>query len=269
MSGADEARTLSDTLFRRLRGLEQGTREHTYVRNTLVELHLGLARYAAGRFRSRGEPLEDIVQVAAVGLIKAVNRYDVERGVLFATYAMPAITGEIKHFLRDTSWAVRVPRRLQELRLDIAKTADALEQRLGRRPTDRELTRELGVTEAELAEGRRAASGYTARPLDEPAGRGDEPAPPAREPGVDEEAYDRIECLEALKPLLAGLRHRDRLLLSMRYGDELTQDAIGERMGISQMQVSRLLSRTMTTLRAGLLADDPAPSRPARTVAEP
>ncbi|MFZ3474822.1 SigB/SigF/SigG family RNA polymerase sigma factor [Streptomyces sp. 4.24] len=258
--GTDEARTLSVALFRRLHGLQEGTREYSYVRNTLVELNLSLVKYAARRFRGRSEPLEDIVQVGTVGLIKAINRYDVERGVQFATFALPTITGEIKRFLRDTSWAVRVPRRLQELRLDIAKTGDVLEQRLGRQPTERELTQELGITDAELAEGRRAASGYTARSLDAPAGEDEHSTPLTRSLGVDEEAYERIECLEALKPLLAALGERDRLILSLRYGDELTQDAIGERLGISQMQVSRLLSRIMRTLRAGLLADDEVPA---------
>jgi RNA polymerase sigma-B factor len=204
--------------------------------------------------------VEDIVQVGTVGLIKAINRYDVERGVEFATFALPSIRGEIKRFLRDTSWAVRVPRRLQELRLDMAKASDALEQRLGRRPTEGELAQGLGVTDAELAEGRRAASGYTAGSLDAPTAEGEESAPLTRSLGVDEEAYERIECVEALKPLLAALGDRDRLILSLRYGDELTQVAIGERLGISQMQVSRLLSRTLRTLRDGLLADDGAPA---------
>ncbi|MEV7723493.1 SigB/SigF/SigG family RNA polymerase sigma factor [Streptomyces sp. NPDC087917] len=256
--GTDEARTLSSALFRRLDGLREGTPEYSYVRNTLVELNLSLVKYAARRFRGRSEPQQDIVQVGTVGLIKAINRYDVERGVEFATFALPTITGEIKRFLRDTSWAVRVPRRLQELRLDIAKTGDVLEQRLGRRPTERELAECLGITDAELAEGRRAASGYTAGSLDVPSGQGEEAAPLTRSLGVEEEAYDRIECLETLKPLLAGLGERDRLILSLRYGDELTQVAIGERLGISQMQVSRLLSRMMRTLRAGLLAEDDA-----------
>lgn len=123
-----DARTLSTSLFRRLGTLEEGTAEFSYVRNTLVELNLSLVKYAARRYRARREPLEDIIQVGTIGLIKAINRFDVERGTEFATFAIPTITGEIKRFFRDTSWSVKVPRRLQELRLDIARTYDALEQ---------------------------------------------------------------------------------------------------------------------------------------------
>ncbi|WP_371614336.1 SigB/SigF/SigG family RNA polymerase sigma factor [Streptomyces sp. NBC_00454] len=253
-----EARTLSVALFRRLRRLREGTPEYSYVRNTLVELNLSLVKYAARRFRNRAEPLEDIIQVGTVGLIKAINRYDVERGVEFTTFAIPTITGEMKRFFRDTSWSVKVPRRLQELRLDIAKTHDALEQRLGRHPTDPELAQRLGISAAELAEGRRAANAYTAGSLDAPVpGDGDGDSG-SREVslGEEEEAYDRIECLETLKPLLATLGDRDRLILSLRFGEELTQSEIGDRLGVSQMHVSRLLSRIMDKLRAGLLTDE-------------
>jgi RNA polymerase sigma-B factor len=249
------ARTLSVSLFRRLNALTEGTAEYSYVRNTLVELNLSLVKYAARRFHNRSEPLEDIIQVGTIGLIKAINRYDVERGVEFATFALPTITGEIKRFFRDTSWAVKVPRRLQELRLDIAKTNDALEQRLGRRPTEHELAERLGIDDEALAEGRRAANGYTAGSVDRPAGEESEVTPAPDTLGVEEAAYDRIEYLESLKPLLAGLGERDRLILSMRFGEELTQAEIGERLGVSQMQVSRLLGRIMTKLRTGLLTD--------------
>ncbi|MGW7457307.1 SigB/SigF/SigG family RNA polymerase sigma factor [Streptomyces sp. NPDC054797] len=249
------ARTLSVSLFRRLNALTEGTAEYSYVRNTLVELNLSLVKYAARRFHNRSEPLEDIIQVGTIGLIKAINRYDVERGVEFATFALPTITGEIKRFFRDTSWAVKVPRRLQELRLDIAKTNDALEQRLGRRPTEHELAERLGIDDEALAEGRRAANGYTAGSVDRPAGEEPEVTPAPDTLGVEEAAYDRIEYLESLKPLLAGLGERDRLILSMRFGEELTQAEIGERLGVSQMQVSRLLGRIMAKLRTGLLTD--------------
>lgn len=251
----DRARTLSVVLFRRLHALTEGTAEYSYVRNTLVELNLSLVKYAAHRFRNRSDPPEDVIQVGTIGLIKAINRYDPERGVEFATFALPTITGEIKRFFRDSTWSVKVPRRLQELRLDIAKTHDAMEQRLGRRPTDPELAQRLGISEDELADGHRAANGYSAGSLDIPAGDDSEATPLARSLGVEEAAYDKIECLESLKPLLAGLGERDRLILSLRFGDELTQKEIGARLGISQMHVSRLLGRIMTTLRAGLLAD--------------
>ncbi|MFE1551902.1 SigB/SigF/SigG family RNA polymerase sigma factor [Streptomyces sp. NPDC058718] len=255
--GTDEARILSVSLFRRLNELTEGTAEYSYVRNTLVELNLSLVKYAARRFRHRSEPMEDIVQVGTIGLIKAINRYDVERGVEFATFALPTITGEMKRFFRDTSWAVKVPRRLQELRLDIAKAQDALEQRLGRRPTDHELAEHLGMDDDSVTEGRRAANGYSAGSFDRPAGEEPEGNPSPHTLGVEEPAYELIESLESLKPLLAGLGERDRLILSMRFGEDLTQAEIGDRLGVSQMQVSRLLCRIMTDLRTGLLTDDP------------
>ncbi|MEV7520323.1 SigB/SigF/SigG family RNA polymerase sigma factor [Streptomyces sp. NPDC091371] len=257
-----EARTLSVSLFRRLNELTEGTAAYSYVRNTLVELNLSLVKYAARRFHNRSEPMEDIVQVGTIGLIKAINRYDVERGVEFATFALPTITGEMKRFFRDTSWAVKVPRRLQELRLDIAKAHDVLEQGLGRQPTDHELAERLGIDDDAVAEGRRAANGYTAGSFDRPAGEEPEGDAAPQRLGVEEPAYDLVESLESLKPLLAGLGERDRLILSLRFGEDLTQAEIGERLGVSQMQVSRLLGRIMARLRTGLLTDcGPEPER--------
>ncbi|MER5731044.1 SigB/SigF/SigG family RNA polymerase sigma factor [Streptomyces sp. NPDC002138] len=257
-----EARTLSTTLFARLRALEEGTVEYSYVRNTLVELNLSLVKYAARRFRGRSEPVEDIIQVGTVGLIKAINRYDPGRGAEFTTFAMPTITGEIKRFFRDTSWAVKVPRRLQELRLDTAKAQDSMEQDLGRIPTEEELAERLDVSAAELAEGRKAAIAYSARSLDAPVQGDNEGESFDSQPvlGEDEDAYDRIECLESLKPLLSVLPERERALLALRFGEELTQSEIGDRLGLSQMHVSRLLTRTLARLRTGLLEDpdDPA-----------
>ncbi|MCX5129721.1 SigB/SigF/SigG family RNA polymerase sigma factor [Streptomyces sp. NBC_00347] len=251
-----DARTLSVELFRRLGTLEEGTPEFSYVRNTLVELNLSLVKYAARRYRTRREPLEDIIQVGTIGLIKAINRYDVERGVEFATFAIPTITGEIKRFFRDTSWSVKVPRRLQELRLDIAKAYDALEQRLGRRPSDHELAQRLGITDTELAEGLQAANGYTAGSLDAPLGEDTDASTLTASLGAEEAAYDLIECLETLKPLLTTLSDRDRRILDLRFGEELTQSEIGDRLGLSQMHVSRLLNRITERLRTGLLTDD-------------
>ncbi|WP_423834820.1 SigB/SigF/SigG family RNA polymerase sigma factor [Streptomyces manipurensis] len=251
----DDARTLSVVLFRRLDSLAEGTPEYSYVRNTLVELNLSLVKYAARRFRSRSEPFEDIVQVGTIGLIKAINRYDVERGVEFATFAVPTITGEMKRFFRDTSWSVKVPRRLQEMRLDIAKSCDAMEQGLGRRPTDHELAEHLGISDEALAEGRQAANCYVAESLSTSLGEDADGRVLPRSLGTEEAAYELIEDLETLKPLLDALGERDRLVLSLRFGEELTQSQIGERLGISQMHVSRLLSRIMTGLRAGMLED--------------
>ncbi|MER7759721.1 SigB/SigF/SigG family RNA polymerase sigma factor [Streptomyces sp. NPDC097619] len=260
-ASAHEARTLSVALFRRLTELREGTPEHAYVRNTLVELNLSLVKFAARRFRSRSEPMEDIVQVGTIGLIKAINRFDPDRGVEFVTFALPTITGEMKRFFRDTSWAVRVPRRLQELRLGAARTGDAMEQRMGHAPSEEELAAELGVTTERLAEARVAAEAYTARSLDSPQQPDEEDAVSgalSRSLGAEEEGFDRIEYVESLKPLMARLGERDRTMLALRFGQELTQAEIGARLGISQMHVSRLLSRVLRQLREGLLTDEPA-----------
>ncbi|MFJ6720910.1 SigB/SigF/SigG family RNA polymerase sigma factor [Streptomyces sp. NPDC091259] len=268
----DEARALSVALFRRLARLQEGTAEYSYVRNTLVELNISLVRYAARRFRGRSEPMEDIVQVGTIGLIKAINRFDPDRGVEFTSFAMPTITGEIKRFFRDTSWAVKVPRRLQELRIDTAKAHDALEQDLGREPTDVELAEQLNVTPEELSEGRKAARAYSARSLDAPAQEESDRDPYAAPTALGEEepAYDLIECLESLKPMLAGLSPRERKLLELRFGQELTQSEIGGQLGLSQMHVSRLLNRTLTRLRAEFLTDgedeETGPESPAAAV---
>ncbi|MCB8907004.1 MULTISPECIES: SigB/SigF/SigG family RNA polymerase sigma factor [unclassified Streptomyces] len=254
----DDARTLSVALFRRLRELDEGTPEYAYVRNTLVELNLSMVKYAARRFRSRAEPTEDIVQVGTIGLIKAINRFDPDRAVDFSAFALPTIVGEMKRFFRDTSWAVRVPRRLQELRIDLAKAADTLEQDLGRRPTRAELAARLHVSEEDVAEGQLAAHGYAARSLD--GHSDDSDAPPgatARRLAASEPSYELIESLTALRPLLARLDERDRRILELRFGEELTQREIGRRVGLSQMHVSRLLARILTELRKGLLDDGP------------
>ncbi|MGW5848235.1 RNA polymerase sigma factor SigF [Streptomyces sp. NPDC055254] len=254
-----EAKALSVSLFRRLAELTEGGAEYSYVRNTLVELNLSLVKYAARRFRGRSEPMEDIIQVGTIGLIKAINRFDPERGVEFTSFAMPTITGEIKRFFRDTSWAVKVPRRLQELRIDTAKAHDALEQDLGREPTSAELAGHLHVTPQELTEGLKAAHAYSARSLDAPMQEDGDQDAYAGQPALGEEetAFDRIECLESLKPMLDGLPERERTLLALRFGQELTQSEIGERLGLSQMHVSRLLNRTLARLREGLLTEEP------------
>ncbi|MFD9488004.1 SigB/SigF/SigG family RNA polymerase sigma factor [Streptomyces sp. NPDC059991] len=253
----DDAQSLSETMFRRLAELDEGTPEHAYVRNTLVELNLSLVKFAARRFRNRAEPMEDIVQVGTIGLIKAIDRFEVERGVEFSSFALPTITGEMKRFFRDTSWAVQVPRRLQELRLRMARALEVLGQELGRPPTTAELAVHLGVTEAEVVEGEQAANGYMARSLDIPDDDSGAAVGLMRRLGEEEGAFDVVDSLESLKPLIAALTDRERTLLSLRFGEELTQAEIGARVGLSQMHVSRLLAQILEHLRAGLLEDVP------------
>ncbi|MEU1126250.1 RNA polymerase sigma factor SigF [Streptomyces sp. NPDC005899] len=254
--GAVDARALSKTLFARLETLDEGTHEYAYVRNTLVELNLALVRFAASRFRTRSEPMEDIVQVGTIGLIKAIDRFQLSRGVEFPTFAMPTIIGEIKRFFRDTSWSVRVPRRLQELRLDLAKAGDELAQRLDRAPTVEELAQRLGISDDEVVEGMAASNAYTASSLDATSETGDSEGALADRMGYEDHGLEGIEYIESLKPLIASLPLRDRTILSLRFVDNMTQSEIGEELGISQMHVSRLLSRTLVKLRKGLTVEE-------------
>ena len=257
--GAVDARALSKQLFARLAVLEEGTHDHAYVRNTLVELNLALVKFAAARFGSRSEPMEDIVQVGTIGLIKAIDRFELARGVEFPTFAMPTIIGEIKRFFRDTSWSVHVPRRLQELRLDLARAGDALSQQLDRAPTVAELAEELGISADEVVEGMTASNAYTASSLDarteeDEAGSGDTTL--ADKIGYEDDGLTGIEYIASLKPMIASLPARDRHILSLRFVSGLTQSEIGTELGISQMHVSRLLSRTLARLRRGLTLEE-------------
>ncbi|MFG2975676.1 SigB/SigF/SigG family RNA polymerase sigma factor [Streptomyces sp. NPDC048331] len=254
-----EAHDLSVTLFRRLHELDEGSAEYSYVRNTLVELNLSMVKYAATRVRHVGAPWEDVIQVGTIGLIKAINRFDPERGFEFMSFALPTIVGEIKRYFRDTTWAVRVPRRLQELRIDLAKANDAMEQELGHTPRAQELAERLDITVEEVREGRLAANGFTSLSLDVPMTADDNEAPglSARSLGVEEGRYETVEDLESLKPLVGELSERDRTILALRFGEELTQAEIGERLGMSQMHVSRLLARILGRLREGMLAEEP------------
>ncbi|MGW4193479.1 RNA polymerase sigma factor SigF [Streptomyces sp. NPDC005004] len=254
--GPVDARALSKTLFERLESLEEGTYEHAYVRNTLVELNLALVRFAASRFRSRSEPMEDIVQVGTIGLIKAIDRFEMARGVEFPSFAMPTIIGEIKRFFRDTSWSVRVPRRLQELRLDLAKAGDELAQRLDRAPTVAELAEKLGISNEEVVEGMAASNAYTAASLDAQPEEDDSEGALADRIGYEDHGLEGIEYVESLKPLIAELAPRDRQILSLRFVAGMTQSEIGDELGISQMHVSRLLSRTLVRLRRGLTVEE-------------
>jgi RNA polymerase sigma-B factor len=254
-----DARDLSRQFFARLTELEEGTHEYQYVRNTLIEMNLSLVKYAAGRFRNRtGGEMEDIVQVGTIGLIKAIDRFELSREVEFATFAVPYITGEIKRFFRDTTWAVHVPRRLQEARVELAKANEELHNRLGRLPTVRELSELMSLPEEEVIEARKAANAYAAGSLDSPvalSGGAEREASLADIVGDEEPAFELFENLHSLAPIVARLDERDRTLLHLRFVEELSQAEIGRHLGISQMHVSRLLKRVITALREELTAD--------------
>jgi len=252
-----DARVLTRLFLDRLQVLEEGTQEYQYARNTLIEMNLSLVTFAARRFRNRGSgDMEDIVQVGTIGLIKAIDRFDLSREVEFTSFAIPYIAGEIKRFFRDTSWAVHVPRRLQELRVAIAKSKEVLTTELGRTPTVKDLSAHLDLTEEEVIEGLVAANGYVAGSIDTPGG--DDEAGDGRQAYTDtlgevDPALDLFEDLHALAPLLQELDERERTIIEMRFGQEMTQAEIGGVLNLSQMHISRLLSRTLTKLRTGLL----------------
>ncbi|AWN31835.1 SigB/SigF/SigG family RNA polymerase sigma factor [Streptomyces sp. NEAU-S7GS2] len=254
-----DARRLSKLYFERLAALEEGTAEYQYARNTLIEMNLSLVRYVARRFRSRGQEMEDVVQVGTIGLIKAIDRFDVSRENEFTTFSIPYITGEIKRFFRDTTWSVHVPRRLQELRVDLARAREELEGRGIPEPSVADYAALLELEEDEVIEGLVACNGYDATSIDRPieAGGGQQRTGLIADLiGNEDPALALAENLQALKPHLAQLDERERTLLELRFGAEMTQSEIGEELGLSQMHVSRLLTRICTHLREEMLATD-------------
>jgi len=250
-----DARELSKLFFQQLATLEEGTPEYQYARNTLIEMNMSLVRFAAGRFRSRGpEEMEDIVQVGMIGLIKAIDSFELSREVEFTSFAIPYIVGEIKRFFRDTTWAVHVPRRLQEARVQLARATEELRSRLGRTPTVWELSELMSLPEDEVREARLAANGYNSASLDATISGSEEGEAALQDfIGTQDTDLELVEDFHALAPLIAELDERERQLIHMRFVEELTQGQIGERLGVSQMHVSRLLSRTLARLREGML----------------
>ncbi len=264
--GADEApeplpvpvphdRNGARALFVELRELPEGSPEKAELRNRLVRMHLPLVEHLARRFRNRGEPLDDLTQVATIGLIKSVDRFDPERGVEFSTYATPTVVGEIKRHFRDKGWAVRVPRRLQELRLSLTTATAELSQQHGRSPTVHELAERLGISEEEVLEGLESANAYSTLSLDVPDTDDESPAV-ADTLGSEDEALEGVEYRESLKPLLEGLPPREKRILLLRFFGNMTQSQIAQEVGISQMHVSRLLARTLAQLREKLLVEE-------------
>jgi RNA polymerase sigma-B factor len=258
-AGDDPARSdreIARELFAQFTELPEDDPKRQRVRDQLVEMHLPLVEYLARRFAGRGEPLDDLVQVGTIGLIKAVDRFDTERGVEFSTYATPTVVGEIKRHFRDKGWTVRVPRRLQELRASLSSATAQLTQDLGRSPTVAELARHLGVNEEEVLEGLESANAYSTVSLDAPDS-GDEDAPAVADSlGIIDDALEGVEYRESLKPLLEKLPAREKRILLLRFFGNMTQSQIAAELGISQMHVSRLLARTLAQLRDGLTADD-------------
>jgi RNA polymerase sigma-B factor len=252
LTGIELTRKRSADLFVTLRDEEGSEASHASAREGLVHLHLPLVEHCARRFRNRGEPLEDLVQVGTIGLIKSIDRFDTERGVEFSTYATPTIIGEIKRYFRDKGWAIRVPRRLQELRMQIGTASAELTQRLGRSPTPRELAEAIGCTVEEIVEGIESSNAYSTLSLDATDDGGDEGVSMLELMGLDDEGLEHIEIRESIKPLLEALPPREKRILLLRFFRNKTQSEIAEEIGVSQMHVSRLLSRTLDQLRTSL-----------------
>lgn len=229
--------------------------EGTEARDALVQSHMGLAIHLARRFTGRGESLEDLTQVGYLALVKAADRFDESRGVEFASFATPTVLGEIKRHFRDKGWAVRVPRQLQELRIALAKAVEDLTHELHRAPTVSELAERVSASEDEVIQGLECGRAYSAQSIDPLVDPGDGSGHIAALVGSVDPAFDRVEDRHALKPLMAQLPVRERRLLEMRFFQNMTQTEIADELGVSQMHVSRLLTRTLGQLRGQLLQD--------------
>jgi len=222
------------------------------LRERAIEAWLPLANHLAQRYGGRGEPTDDLRQTAAIGLIKAIDKFEPNRGVDFAGYAIPTIIGEIKRHFRDRTWDIRVPRRLQELRLHISEANSTLLQSLGRSPTVADIAAHLRLTEEEVLEGLEGARAYNAVSLSTPTGDGERSTELGDMLGGEDPEFALAEIRTSLGPALATLDERERKILALRFHGNLTQSQIAERIGVSQMHVSRLLTRTLAQLRRSL-----------------
>ncbi|MFJ3226366.1 RNA polymerase sigma factor SigF [Streptomyces sp. NPDC086783] len=246
--GAD-TRALTQVLFGQLKQLEPGSPEHGRVRGALIEANLPLVRYAAARFRSRNEPMEDVVQVGTIGLINAIDRFDPDRGVQFPTFAMPTVVGEIKRYFRDNVRTVHVPRRLHELWVQVNSATEDLTTAFGRSPTTAEIAERLRISEEEVLSCIEAGRSYHATSL-EAAQEGDGLPGLLDRLGYEDPALDGVEHRDLVRHLLVQLPEREQRILLLRYYSNLTQSQISAELGVSQMHVSRLLARSFARLRS-------------------
>jgi RNA polymerase sigma-B factor len=232
------------------------------ARDQLVERFLPLARQLARRYQRAGEPLDDLLQVASLGLIKAIDRFDPDREIAFSSYAVPTILGEIKRYFRDRTWAVRVPRDLQELTLKVDRAVGELAEELRRQPSVAEIGEAVNADEEEVLEAMQAGGAYRAVSFDAPrAGVDEDVATLGDSVGIDEEGFDRAEERATLARLMSNVTPREREVLRMRFEQDMTQAEIGAVIGVSQMQVSRVIRQAISRLRAA--ADAPPAPPPA------
>lgn len=237
------------------------------IRNALIEKHRWIAVRGARRFEGRGEPLDDLVQVALFGVLKAVERFDPDRGVAFPAFATPTVVGELRRHFRDHTWSVRVPRRLKELHVSVGRAVEELRTLHSRQPTVDELARHLHVTSDEILEALEAGAAYRAGPITAGDDNENEREPVAL--GEDDHDLFHADDRMAVRRLLGSLAPRERTIVYLRYFGELTQQEIGERLGMSQVHVSRLLRQSLQKLRSGFDHELDGGEEPARAPAEP
>lgn len=257
-SWTQESRAREKVLLATMDAEPKDSAAFSAARDELITMHIPLVEHLARRFRDRGEPHDDLVQVGMVGLIKSADRFDTGRGVEFSTYATPTIVGEIKRHFRDRGWSIRVPRRLQEMRQHISHATAELSQSSGRSPTVAELAAYLEISEEDVLEGLESAQAYSTLSLDSTTSSGDDDSDSASltdKLGDDDVALEGVEYRESLKPLLAQLSERERQIIMMRFFKNMTQAQIADEVNVSQMHVSRLLSKALKELREGLTDD--------------
>jgi RNA polymerase sigma-B factor len=220
------------------------------AREELVKRFLPLARQLARRYQRTNEPLDDLMQVASVGLVKAIDRFDPERGTAFSTFAVPTILGELKRYFRDAGWAAHVPRGMQERAMRLEQAVEALHRRLGRSPSTKEVAAELDQTEEEVLETLEAQSAYDAVSLEQQRSDDSQGGDTYADTlATEEESYELVEYEATIEPALKALSSRDRMILHLRFSEDMTQSEIAERIGVSQMHVSRLIRLALTRLR--------------------
>ena len=236
-------------MIRRLKSLDEGSPDFRCQRDAIIERSLPLADHIARRYGGRGESFDDLVQAARVGLINAVNRFDIDNGASFVSFAVPTIMGEVRRHFRDYGWAVKVPRRVKELQPQLVRARAELSQRLGRAPNASEIADYLGIERELVVEATIGGSNYSTRSTDMPVGGDDDRAFGATLGDVDPNIAKVLD-VETVRPLIAALPDRQRTVLTLRFFENLTQTQIAERIGCSQMHVSRLLAKALDTLRS-------------------
>lgn len=245
---SDEYADVPD-MVRSLRSLDETTATFAQRREAIIERVLPLADHVARRFKGRGEPHDDLFQVACVGVINAVNRFDPETGADFLSFAVPTVMGEVRRHFRDNGWAVKVPRRLKELRAQLGAARTELTQQIGHSPTATEIAEYLDIDRESVVEATIADACYSASSIDVKASSDDDSLPICETLGGPDPAYDKVVDVETVRPLIAALPERERKVLALRFVGDMTQTEIAQRMGYSQMHISRLLSRVLNTLR--------------------